>query len=262
MPASLSSHSAARRAPYCAQQLQDGPDREVLAAYDDRVTDYDQFAEDYDAKACNSPQNKQYDRPAMLDLLGDVAGARVLDAGCGSGLYAEELVRRGAEVIAIDSSDRLLDIARKRVNDRVQWRRHDLTDPLDWLPDNSVDHVLMALVLHYLQNPVPTLRECHRVLHDKGSVVLSTSHPSSDWHHLGGSYFTDEMYQETWSTGWVMTYRRRPLQTITSEFTEAGFRIDELIEPRPIPAMEALFPATFERLNREPGFIAFRLTKR
>lgn len=226
------------------------------------MTDYDPFAEDYDVKARNSPHNSQYDRPALLGLLGDVAGDRVLDAGCGSGLYVEELLHRGAEVIAIDSSPRLLEIARSRLGDDVNWRRHDLAEPLHWLPDNSVDHVLMALVIHYLHDPVPTLREFRRVLRRDGTLVLSTHHPASDWHRLGGSYFTDEMYEDTWKSGWVMTYRRRPLQTLTSEFTQAGFRIDELVEPRPTPAMATRFPATFDRLNREPGFIAFRLTKR
>lgn len=226
------------------------------------MTDYDEFAKDYDFKARNSPHNTLYDRPALLALLGDVKGTRVLDAGCGSGLYAEELLRGGAEVVAIDSSDRLLDIARARVGDRVQWHHHDLTEPMRWLPDSSVDHVLMALVIHYLEDPVPTLREIRRVLTDDGSVVLSTHHPASDWVRLGGSYFTDEMYADTWSTGWVMRYRRRPLQTIVREFAEAGFHVDELIEPRPVPDMEASFPEKFERLSREPGFLAFRLVKR
>lgn len=226
------------------------------------VTDYDAFAEEYDDKARNSPHIVEYDRPALLELLGDIAGSRVLDAGCGSGLYAEELLRRGAEVIALDKSAQLLDIARARLGEQVQWVRHDLTEPLHWLPDRSVDHVLMALVIHYLEDPVPALREIHRVLRDTGSVVLSTHHPASDWHRLGGSYFADEMYDDTWSTGWVMRYRRRPLQTITSEFTQAGFRIDELVEPRPAQAMLTSSPRTYERLRQEPGFISFRLTKR
>ena len=165
-------------------------------------------------------------------------------------------------MIALDKSAQLLDIARARLGEQVQWVRHDLTEPLHWLPDRSVDHVLMALVIHYLEDPVPALREIHRVLRDTGSVVLSTHHPASDWHRLGGSYFADEMYDDTWSTGWVMRYRRRPLQTITSEFTQAGFRIDELVEPRPAQAMLTSSPRTYERLRQEPGFISFRLTKR
>ncbi|WP_454294785.1 class I SAM-dependent methyltransferase [Salana multivorans] len=223
---------------------------------------YDAFADEYDDKARHAPQTAFVDRPALLGLLGDVSGARVLDAGCGSGLYAEELLRRGADVVGLDASDGLLDIARSRLGERATWRCHDLADPLDWLPDRSVDHVLMALVIHYLDDPVPTLRELHRVLRDEGTLVLSTQHPASDWRELGGSYFADEMYEETWSTGWVMRYRRRPLETLVREFADAGFRIDQLIEPRPVPELRQRSPETYERLHREPSFIAFRLTKR
>lgn len=75
---------------------------------------YDAFADEYDDKARHAPQTAFVDRPALLGLLGDVSGARVLDAGCGSGLYAEELLRRGAHVVGLDASDGLLDIARSR----------------------------------------------------------------------------------------------------------------------------------------------------
>ena len=65
---------------------------------------FDAFAESYAEHARESVYNALYDRPAVLDLLGDVTGLRVLDAGCGPGYYAEELVRRGARVTAFDGS--------------------------------------------------------------------------------------------------------------------------------------------------------------
>jgi hypothetical protein len=49
------------------------------------VNDYDSFAEAYSAEAENSLVNAYYERPGMLALAGDVAGRRILDAGCGSG---------------------------------------------------------------------------------------------------------------------------------------------------------------------------------
>jgi ubiquinone/menaquinone biosynthesis C-methylase UbiE len=49
------------------------------------VNDDDSFAEAYEAKTEASLINGYYARPAILDLAGDVAGRRVLDAGCGSG---------------------------------------------------------------------------------------------------------------------------------------------------------------------------------
>jgi predicted TPR repeat methyltransferase len=65
---------------------------------------FDDFAEEYERQASEGFHNALYERPVMLELLGDVQGRRVLDAGCGPGLYAEELLRRGAEVVGSDQS--------------------------------------------------------------------------------------------------------------------------------------------------------------
>lgn len=48
-----------------------------------RANDYDSFAEAYAAETENNLVNAYYARPAMLALAGDVAGRRILDAGCG-----------------------------------------------------------------------------------------------------------------------------------------------------------------------------------
>ncbi len=50
-----------------------------------QANDYDAFAEAYAAKNENSLVNAYYERPAMMALVGDVSGRRVLDAGCGAG---------------------------------------------------------------------------------------------------------------------------------------------------------------------------------
>lgn len=92
---------------------------------------FDEFAEEYEGHAAESAYNAWYDRPAVLDLLGEVTGQRVLDAGYGPGLYAEELVARGAEVVAFDQSPKMVDLARKRLGDKTMVRVHDLADPLD-----------------------------------------------------------------------------------------------------------------------------------
>ena len=51
----------------------------------DVTNDYDSFAEAYTAENETSLMNAYYMLPAVLDLAGDVAGRRILDAGCGSG---------------------------------------------------------------------------------------------------------------------------------------------------------------------------------
>ena len=64
-----------------------------------RESQYDVFADEFLDHAKDGFFNACYDRSACLALLGDVAGKRVLDAACGPGLYAGELIRRGAQVV-------------------------------------------------------------------------------------------------------------------------------------------------------------------
>jgi 2-polyprenyl-3-methyl-5-hydroxy-6-metoxy-1,4-benzoquinol methylase len=64
-----------------------------------REPQYDVFADEFLDHARSGFCNASYDRPACLALLGDVADKRVLDAACGPGLYAAELIRRGAQVV-------------------------------------------------------------------------------------------------------------------------------------------------------------------
>lgn len=51
----------------------------------------------------------------MSRLPDDLRGARVLDAGCGTGLMTAELAARGADVVAVDIAPQLIEIARKRL---------------------------------------------------------------------------------------------------------------------------------------------------
>jgi magnesium-protoporphyrin O-methyltransferase len=62
-------------------------------------------------------------REIMLSRLpDDLHGARVLDAGCGTGAMTEALASRGAEVVAIDISPQLVGIARARMPEALQHR--------------------------------------------------------------------------------------------------------------------------------------------
>lgn len=57
---------------------------------------YDRFARQYAHESDTGLFNAHYARSAVLRLLGDVAGRRILDAGCGSGTLMEPLLDRGA----------------------------------------------------------------------------------------------------------------------------------------------------------------------
>ncbi|QFG23578.1 class I SAM-dependent methyltransferase [Actinomadura sp. WMMB 499] len=222
---------------------------------------YERFAREYAAHAESSPYNAYYDRPAVLGLAGDVAGATVFDAACGPGLYAAELLDRGARVLGCDASPTFVELARERTGGRADLRVHDLAEPLAWVPDGSVDLVVLALAVHYLDDPVALLRECRRILRPAGAVVLSTEHPATTWQRLGGSYFAVEPVEESLSPtrDWPVRSWRRPLTDLTAAFRRAGFLIEELLEPRPVPEMAEHYPDDHRRLATFPAFVAFRL---
>ncbi len=81
----------------------------------------------------------------------NLTGARVLDAGCGTGAAAVELARRGAEVVAIDLAPSLVAVARERaaqssLRGRIDFRAGDMLDPAL----GEFDHVLaMDSLIHY-----------------------------------------------------------------------------------------------------------------
>ena len=219
---------------------------------------YEVFADEFVDHARDNLFNAHYDRPTCLALLGDVAGKSVLDAACGPGLYAEELVARGADVIGFDQSPRMVELAAQRVP-AGRFRVHDLAHPLDWLPDNSVDLVLFALALEYVDDRTRALAELRRVLRPDGALVLSRMHPTGDWLRHGGNYFDVRVIDEVWSRGWQVRYWLAPLERTCEELHDAGFLIERLVEPRPTARAAEIDRDDYERLMREPtGFLAIR----
>src|SRR5262245_184043 len=67
----------------------------------------------------------------LLNLLGDIAGRRVLDAACGDGYLARVLAARGAGVTGIDVGPRLIEAAKQRdPHGEIDYRVADLSQPL------------------------------------------------------------------------------------------------------------------------------------
>jgi SAM-dependent methyltransferase len=224
-----------------------------------REPQYEVFADEFLSHARDGFYNAHYDRPACLRLLGDVTGKRVLDAACGPGLYAKELLARGADVVGFDQSPRMVAICREQVGGG-EFRVHDLNDPLDWVPDASIDLALCALAIEYVDNRVGALRELRRVLRPDGALVLSRLHPTGDWLRHGGNYHETRVIGETWEPGWNVRYWLVPLEAACEEIGAAGFVIERLLEPRPEPGSAAIDPERFARISREPrGYLAFRL---
>lgn len=109
-------------------------------------------------------------------LVGDVAGKTVLDFGCGNGESVVVLVHKGAQVIGMDISPELIDLASRR----VQMQCTGLPKPQllvqsayeTGLPDASVDVVLSNALLHHLDLPT-VLTEVRRILKPHGRFIIN-----------------------------------------------------------------------------------------
>ncbi|SFT37434.1 Methyltransferase domain-containing protein [Actinopolyspora lacussalsi subsp. righensis] len=230
-----------------------------------RNTIYDQFAEAYALHSEHSPANAYYDRPAVLDLAGDVAGKRVLELGCAAGVLSEQLVERGAAVFGVDREPRMVELARRRLDGRAEFDVADLSEPLDLVTDSSTDLVVASLVLHYLADWEPLLTELNRCLVADGELVFSVHHPAADWQWFGRpDYLRTELVTETWPVGGQevsVSFYRRPLSAVFEQLHRSGFVVDTIGEPRPLPELNELSPDAYVELSSKPVFLFVKAFK-
>ncbi|WP_280467126.1 class I SAM-dependent methyltransferase [Nocardia cyriacigeorgica] len=207
--------------------------------------DYDSFAEGYTAETENNLINGYYARPAVVALAGDVAGRRILDAGCGSGPISAALRDRGAIVTGFDSSAKMVELARRRLGPAADLHVADIAGRLPF-PDRAFDDVIASLVLHYLEDWVAPLAELRRVLKPGGRLIVAVNHPFVfKLCYPEADYFATVKHSEEYTFDGqkaVLTYWHRPLHAMTDAFTAAGFRTITISEPPPAPEAKALFP--------------------
>ena len=223
---------------------------------------YEDMAGKYAETVDTRPWNAHYERPAVISLLPPLTNATVLDAGCGSGWYAEQLLGLGAKVTAFDLNAEFVTLTRARVGGRARVLRADLAGPLDFAGDGEFDVVVCPLVMHYLKDWQPVFREFRRVLKPRGVLVFSTHHPFMDWKLFDrDDYFAVELLEDEWDTGKVRFYRR-PLTDISRALDSAGFFVERLLEPQPTEDFRRAHPEGYERLTKNPWFLVVRCRRK
>jgi demethylmenaquinone methyltransferase / 2-methoxy-6-polyprenyl-1,4-benzoquinol methylase len=97
-------------------------------------------------------------------------GGYVLDVATGTGLVAEQLLRRGFRVTGLDQSAEMLEIARRRFAGREVQLVEGSAEALPF-PDARFDHLTVTYLLRYVDDPGATLTEVARVVRPGGVVA-------------------------------------------------------------------------------------------
>ncbi|MBO9769161.1 MULTISPECIES: bifunctional 2-polyprenyl-6-hydroxyphenol methylase/3-demethylubiquinol 3-O-methyltransferase UbiG [Xanthomonas] len=106
----------------------------------------------------------------------ELAGARVLDVGCGGGLLSESMARLGAQVTAIDLAPELVKVARLHSLEsgvQVDYRVQSVEDLAAEQP-GSFDAVTCMEMLEHVPDPTAIIRACASLLKPGGQLFLST----------------------------------------------------------------------------------------
>ncbi len=179
--------------------------------------------------------------PQMLDLLGDVTGRAVLDAGCGDGYLARVLATRGAQVTGIDLSPRLIEVARaKDPRGAIAYRVADLSAPL---PEDAgrFDAVASYLVLNDVADYRGFAATLAAVLKPGGRLVLSLNNPYGAVirQHVADYFDSGAVtpYRGLWAAGIRVYHHHRTLEEYLDAFLNAGLRLTKLAD---LPAVTSV----------------------
>jgi len=202
--------------------------------------------------------------PAFFELLGDIAGMKVLDVGCGEGCSTRKFADLGAEVVGADVSRLMISAARDHETGEprgIEYHQAPASD-MGMLAGESFDAALSTMTLMDLDDYAESIREIARVLRPGGLFQFSVSHPCTmtrmwrwiyddrdektgvvvgDYFHLAATSPGSDI--DEWYFGGAprdVRQTTRPFRiprffrTLSEYFntlTEAGFSVEKLAEP-------------------------------
>ena len=114
-----------------------------------------------------------FDLPAQIAARMPEGGVAA-DLGCGTGHVLETMLPKAKELIGVDGSARMLELARRRLADKSKAVSLRIGD-LEHLPlrDGEADFIAINMVLHHLSSPEAALQEVRRVLKPDGKLVVT-----------------------------------------------------------------------------------------
>jgi SAM-dependent methyltransferase len=240
---------------------------------------YDFMAKDYhDYRTKVNPKgwfyNEFLEMPATLELLGNVRNKKILDFGCGSGIYARQLKKKGAIIKGFDISKEMIKIAKENNSDLDLRIGSGYNIPFN----EKFDVVLSALTVHYLKDWDKMFREVRRILKKGGYFIFSTDNPitvKTKKIKVGGKknrilgeedYFYEgaKEFKINFPNGKrlsIITYRKT-YETIIKTIIRNNFEIIDYKDTFPDKKAKKLFPRDYSIYSKIPMFCVWKVRKK
>lgn len=221
---------------------------------------YDQIAEWYDEQVRAGRLIHDLVVPTLRSTIGAVASQHICDLACGQGIIARQMARDGAQVVGVDLSERLLEIARgEEVTAplHISYQQDDAQQCQN-LADASFDGVVCNMALMDIPDLAATFRTVHRILRPRGWFAFSITHPciqmpDSIWNtrsdgttiRESGNYFAEGFWKPAPGPGvrGRIGAHHRTMSTYLNTLVQAGFHIQSLSEPRAQGDLAQRFPS-------------------
>jgi SAM-dependent methyltransferase len=119
------------------------------------------------------------EKDALFSLVKFNPGDKILDAGCGTGVYLEELLRLGLDVTGVDEDKDMLEYA-SNARGKGAFLIKAALEGLPFEP-SSFDKVISVCTLEFIDDPLPALEEMVRVLKKDGILLIGFLNRNSPW---------------------------------------------------------------------------------
>ena len=246
-------------------------------ALEQNIFDNETFFECYKKlRDSDTNSNDLLEQPAMRKLLPDLTGKSVLDLGCGYGHNCVEFVQKGAaKVVGVDISEKMLAVAKAESTDeKITYLNMSMTD-IETLGE-KFDLIYSSLAFHYVEDFDTFAKMMYNCLNSGGQLLFSQEHPIITATVDGKGHFNNDKngnrisytfldYHRTgkrvttWYVDGVVKYHRT-FSDIINALTNAGFVIEQVVEPLPEQwAIEKL--PTMAKEYIKPNFLIVKAGK-
>lgn len=154
---------------------------------------YNSWAGQYDN---NENKTRDLDQKATIEILSKHSFKNVLELGCGTGKNTEWLLARTEQIIGVDFSDEMLDIAKSKITDKkVVFKKADLNQ--NWnIENNFADLVTSNLTLEHIKDLNHIFNQASAKLVSKGLFFICELHPAKQYMGSKAKYETENGIEE------------------------------------------------------------------